>query len=80
MRLSWSLAAVAFTASSIAAFAPVQNRVVVARAGSALHQVVASADVKAKHEAALEKLKIKDAGSNAISKDVSLLAYLLTRG
>jgi hypothetical protein len=73
MRLLWSIAAVAVTASSIAAFAPVQNKApVVARASSALHQVVASADVKAKNEATLEKLKAKDAGSHAVSKDVSL--------
>lgn len=65
---------VAVTATSIAAFAPVQNQgPVVARASSALRQVVASADVKAKNEAALDKLKAKDAGSHAISKDVSLV-------
>ncbi len=77
MRLLWSLAAVAVTASAVAAFAPCQNQnqgAVVARASSALHQVVAAADVKAKNEATLEMLKAKDAGSHAISKDVSLVA------
>ncbi|KAL7528253.1 hypothetical protein ACHAXR_004819 [Thalassiosira sp. AJA248-18] len=70
MRLLWSLsAAVAITATSVAAFAPVQNNGVVARCGSALNQAVASADVKAKQDAAAEKLKAKDAGSSAISGD-----------
>lgn len=79
MRLSWSLAAVAVTASSIAAFAPGQNQAsVVARASSALHQVVASADVKAKNEATLEKLKAKDAGAHAITKDVSFVGSFVS--
>ena len=79
MRLSWSLAAVAVSASSIAAFAPGQNRApVVARASSALQQVVASADVKAKNEATLEKLKAKDAGSHAITKDVSFVGCFVS--
>jgi RluA family pseudouridine synthase len=66
MRLSWSLAAIAVTATSVAAFAPVQNSVVRC---AALNQAVATADVKAKQDASLEKLKAKDAGSSAISGD-----------
>jgi len=67
MRLSWSLAAIAVTVSSVSAFAPVQNQAVVTR--TALNQAVASADVKAKQEATLEQMKAKDAGASAISKD-----------
>ena len=70
MRLSWSLAAIAVTVSSVSAFAPVQNQAVVTR--TALNQAVASADVKAKQEATLEQMKAKDAGASAISKDVSV--------
>jgi len=69
MRLLWSLSALAVTVSSVAAFAPVQNQAVVTRAGSALNQAVASADVKAKQDASLEKMKANDADASAISKD-----------
>mmetsp|Transcript_15720 Transcript_15720/g.25408 ORF Transcript_15720/g.25408 Transcript_15720/m.25408 type:complete len:331 (-) Transcript_15720:178-1170(-) len=68
MRLSWSLSALAITAASVSAFAPVQNQVVT-RASLALNQAVASADVKAKQDATLESMKAKDAGASAISKD-----------
>jgi len=67
MRLSWSLA-LALTASSVAAFAPVQNGAVT-RSNMALNQAVASADVKAKLDSAAETSKAKDAGASAISKD-----------
>jgi len=66
MRLLWSLSAIAITASSVSAFAPVQNCAGIARA-TALNQAVATADVKAKQDATLEKLKAKDAGASAIS-------------
>lgn len=70
MRLSWSLSVLALTASSVAAFAPVvHNKAVVARASSVLSMAAAAADVKAKQDATLEKLKAKDAGATAISKD-----------
>lgn len=68
MRLLWSLSALAVTVSSVAAFAPVQNQAVVTRASS-LNQAVASADVKAKQDASLEKMKSNDAAASAISKD-----------
>ena len=74
MRLLWSLSAIAISATSISAFAPsIQNGSSVATRSnnSALHQAVATADVKAKQDATLEKLKAKDAGASAISKDVS---------
>lgn len=71
MRLLWSLSAIAITASSVSAFAPVQNCAGIARA-TALNQAVATADVKAKQDATLEKLKAKDAGASAISAAVSL--------
>jgi len=74
MRLLWSLSALAVTVSSVAAFAPVQNQAVVTRASSALNQAVASADVKAKQDASLEKMKANDADASAISKDVSFRA------
>jgi len=45
MRLLWRLSALAVTASSVAAFAPVHNSGVVRT--SALNQVAAEADVKA---------------------------------
>ena len=70
MRLSWSLSALALTASTVSAFAPVQNQAVVARSCSALN-AVATADVKAKQDATMEKMKAKDATSAAISADVS---------
>ena len=73
MRLLWSLSALAVTVSSVAAFAPVQNQAVVTRASS-LNQAVASADVKAKQDASLEKMKSNDAAASAISKDVSFRA------
>lgn len=66
MRLLWSLSAIAVTATSVAAFAPVQNGVV---RGTALNQAAATADVKAKQDASLEKLKAKDASSSAIAGD-----------
>lgn len=66
MRLFWSFAAVATAASSASAFAPVQN-FGVARCDMALNQAVAAAEVKAKQDATLEKMKAKDAGSSAIS-------------
>jgi len=70
MRLLRSLSALALTASSVAAFAPVvHNKAVVARASSVLNQAASGADVKAKQDASLEKLKAKDAGAAAISKD-----------
>jgi len=69
MRLLWSLSAIAVTASSVAAFAPVAQTSAIARGSSALNQAVAAADVKAKQDAALEKLRAKDASSSAISKD-----------
>jgi len=54
----------------VAAFAPVvHNKAVVARASSVLSMAAAAADVKAKQDATLEKLKAKDAGATAISKD-----------
>jgi RluA family pseudouridine synthase len=68
MRLLWSLSALAVTASTVSAFAPVQNQAVVARSCSALN-AVATADVKAKQDATLEKLKAKDAAAAAISGD-----------
>jgi len=68
MRLSWSLSALAITAASVSAFAPVQNQVVT-RASLVLNQAVASADVKAKQDATLESMKAKDAGASAIAKD-----------
>lgn len=70
MRLSWSLtvSALAVTASSVAAFAPVQNQAVATRSSLALN-AVAAADVKAKQDATLEKLKAKDAGATAVSGD-----------
>mmetsp|Transcript_20440 Transcript_20440/g.36738 ORF Transcript_20440/g.36738 Transcript_20440/m.36738 type:complete len:331 (+) Transcript_20440:101-1093(+) len=68
MRLSWSLSALAITAASVSAFAPVQNQVVT-RANLVLNQAVASADVKAKQDATLESMKAKDAGASAIAKD-----------
>ena len=74
MRLLWSLAAIAAvtsSTSSVSAFSVQQNSAI-SRGSTALNQVaVATADVKAKQDATLEKLKSKDAGSNAISKDVS---------
>ena len=70
MRLSWSLSALALTASTVSAFAPVQNQAVVARSCSALN-AVATADVKAKQDATMEKMKAKDSTSAAISADVS---------
>lgn len=70
MRFSWSLVAIAVSVRSVSAFAPAQSGVV-ARS-SALNQVVAAGEVKAKQDATLEKLKAKDAGSSAISGDVSL--------
>ena len=70
MRLSWSLSALALTASAVSAFAPVQNQAVVARSCSALN-AVATADVKAKQDATMEKMKAKDSTSAAISADVS---------
>mmetsp|Transcript_5807 Transcript_5807/g.10478 ORF Transcript_5807/g.10478 Transcript_5807/m.10478 type:complete len:331 (+) Transcript_5807:107-1099(+) len=68
MRLLWSLSALAVTASSVAAFAPVQNHAVARSCGVALN-AVATADVKAKQDATLEKLKAKDAAASAISAD-----------
>jgi RluA family pseudouridine synthase len=72
MRLLWSLAAIAAvtsSTSSVSAFSVQQNSAI-SRGSTALNQVaVATADVKAKQDATLEKLKSKDAGSNAISKD-----------
>lgn len=68
MRLSWSLSALAITAASVSAFAPVHNQVVT-RASLVLNQAVASADVKAKQDATLESMKAKDAGASAIAKD-----------
>lgn len=80
MRLLWSLSAIAVTASSVAAFAPVAQTSAIARGSSALNQAVAAADVKAKQDAALEKLKAKDASSSAISKDVSYSRLINRRG
>lgn len=68
MRLLWSISALAVTAASVGAFAPVQRPAVAARA-SALNQAVAASEVKAKQAAALEQMKAKDAGASAISKD-----------
>jgi len=68
MRLLWSISALALTAASVGAFAPVQNQAIATRA-SALNQAVAAADVKSKQDATLEKMKAKDAGASAISKD-----------
>ncbi len=79
MRLLWSLSAIAISATSISAFAPsIQNGSSVAtRSNTALNQAVATADVKAKQDATLDKLKAKDAGASAISKDVSIAMLCL---
>jgi len=74
MRLLWSISALAVTAASVAAFAPVQNKAIVTRART-LNQAVAASEVKAKQAAALEKMKVKDAGSSAITKDDINVVY-----
>jgi hypothetical protein len=78
MRLLWSLFALAVTASSVTAFAPVQKQALATRSSSALNQV-ATADFKATQDSNLEKLKVKDAGSNSISSDVSFYSLRLRR-
>jgi hypothetical protein len=70
MRLLWSAAVIAAAASSASAFAPVNNGAALARSSVAM-SAVATADVKAKQDASIEKLKAKDASSAALSKDVS---------
>ena len=70
MRLIWSAAVIAAAASSASAFAPVNNGAALARSGVAM-SAVATADVKAKQDASIEKLQAKDASSSALSKDVS---------
>ena len=76
MRLLWSAAVFAAAASSASAFAPATNGAAVARSGVAM-SAVATADVKAKQDASIEKLKAKDASSAALSKDVSYPPYSL---
>eukprot|EP00577_Skeletonema_sp_RCC1716_P024607 CAMPEP_0113402318 /NCGR_PEP_ID=MMETSP0013_2-20120614/17192_1 /TAXON_ID=2843 ORGANISM="Skeletonema costatum, Strain 1716" /NCGR_SAMPLE_ID=MMETSP0013_2 /ASSEMBLY_ACC=CAM_ASM_000158 /LENGTH=118 /DNA_ID=CAMNT_0000287645 /DNA_START=110 /DNA_END=467 /DNA_ORIENTATION=- /assembly_acc=CAM_ASM_000158 len=68
MRLLWSAAVIAAAASSASAFAPVSNGAALTRSGVAM-SAVATADVKAKQDASIEKLKAKDASSAALSKD-----------
>ena len=72
MRLLWSAAVLAAASSSVSAFAPVNNGAAVMRSGVAM-SAVATADVKAKQDASIEKLKAKDASSSALSGDVSIL-------
>mmetsp|Transcript_30167 Transcript_30167/g.51570 ORF Transcript_30167/g.51570 Transcript_30167/m.51570 type:complete len:331 (-) Transcript_30167:824-1816(-) len=68
MRLLWSAAVIAAAVSSASAFAPVSNGAALTRSGVAM-SAVATADVKAKQDASIEKLKAKDASSAALSKD-----------
>lgn len=74
MRLLWSAAVIAAAASSASAFAPVNNGAALARSGVAM-SAVATADVKAKQDASIEKLKAKDASSAALSKDDLNVVY-----
>eukprot|EP00986_Skeletonema_menzelii_P001752 scaffold484_cov148-Skeletonema_menzelii.AAC.6 len=74
MRLLWSAAVFAAAASSASAFAPATNGAAVARSGVAM-SAVATADVKAKQDASIEKLKAKDASSAALSKDAVAVAF-----
>eukprot|EP01082_Thalassiosira_pseudonana_P000107 g191.t1 g191 contig1:467831-469129(-) len=67
MRLLWSLSVLFVTSSSVAAFAP-SNHAAALRS-SALNSAVAAADVMAKQEATLEKLRAKDQSSGAVAKD-----------
>lgn len=76
MRLFWGLAAVLAASSSVDAFAPPSNGVItrsVALSSTVLS--AESADVKAKQDAAMEKLKAKDSSSTAISKDDLNVVY-----
>ena len=70
MRLFWSLVITA--AASVSAFAPVHNNRAASRTTECSFSAVATADVKAKQDDAVEKLKAKDAASSAVSIDVSL--------
>lgn len=67
MRLFWSLVITA--AASVSAFAPVHNNRAASRTTECSFSAVATADVKAKQDDAVEKLKAKDAASSAVSID-----------
>ena len=79
MRLLWSAAVIAAAVSSASAFAPVSNGAALTRSGVAM-SAVATADVKAKQDASIEKLKAKDASSAALSKDVSYPPHMSAIG
>lgn len=72
MRLLWSAVVIAAASTSVSAFAPANNGAALMRSGVAM-SAVATADVKAKQDASVEKLKAKDASSAALSGDVSFL-------
>lgn len=72
MRLLWSAVVIAAASTSVSAFAPANNGAALMRSGVAM-SAVATADVKAKQDASVEKLNAKDASSAALSGDVSFL-------
>ena len=79
MRLLWSAVVIAAASTSVSAFAPANNGGALMRSGVAM-SAVATADVKAKQDASVEKLKAKDASSAALSGDVSFLLSRYRKG